>query len=147
MTIFRALILLSVFSISLLQAKLTLPREIFTMDQMEEVKTKAASSKKPISFVFADIDDPVGIGPEMAIDAMNILKVDTMVVYIDATKKSKSLPKVLKEALQSKEAGKFYPKVVIFDSELSKAIAYIPYDDKPADYKKSIQAAQRIIRG
>ncbi len=67
-------------------------------------------------------------------------------LYIESGDVSK-LPEPARAALRSSEAGKALPKTIVMNSDLTEAIAYVPYSRDDAAFQKSIREAERKMRG
>ena len=64
-------------------------------------------------------------------------------VYVDKSDATK-LPKQVKNALRSPEAGKYIPTIVVMSYDLKKVIAIVPYARGEA-YKKLLSEAKEKI--
>jgi len=109
------------------KAEFKMPKSVYRMSQIEEAKAEAVSKGKPVSFIYTHEKTTCGLCEASSLNAANELKRKTVVVYADADTESDQLPDAVQAALRTPEAGRFVPKIVIVDSEMTNVLAVVPY--------------------
>ena len=121
------------------------PGIVWNHDKLEEAQAQARSKNKPLAFIYTRRSSSCGLNKAASLDAYEYLKGTSVIVYADCDKARKVLPKAVTEALSSPAAGKYIPKVVIVDCEMSKVISTIPYTrDRSARKRAFREAAKKI---
>ena len=77
---------------------------------------------------------------------MDTFRKCSIVVYVNCKTESGALPEVVKEGLHSEDAGRFIPKTVVVDPEISEVIAVVPYARGDSERRKLYAQAFRKIR-
>jgi hypothetical protein len=106
-------------------AKFPLPDSVYTVSQLNEAKTKAKSSGKPLAFVGTDKASQCALTTAASEDIFEALKDQSVIVYVEQGDVD-NLPKIAGNALNSEEAGQHIPKTVVVSSDMGKVIDILP---------------------
>lgn len=68
-----------------------------------------------------------------------------IVIYAASPKDRESLPDVVREAVFSPDAGKYIPRTVVVNPDISEVIAIVPYAREESERKKLFADAFRKI--
>jgi hypothetical protein len=119
-------------------------KSVYRMDKLESAQAKAKSEGKPMTFLYTDENTTCGLCSGASVNLMDTLRKKTVVVYADSSLDWAKLPGVVQEALRKPEAGKYIPKTVILDSELTKVITIVPYA-RGSEQDKLLKHAKKEI--
>ncbi len=79
--------------------------------------------------------------------AIKALKQESAIVLVETKNNDWSLvPSLVQESMNSPQAGKYIPKTVVADAELSKVISVVPYNGNEKDRTKLFREAEKLIR-
>ncbi len=136
---FKSVIPAMVFLLSpaLSYGEFSLPDYVYTMDDLDAAKVDADTYQQPISFVYSNEYTDCGLATSATLDAFSELVKTTIVVYASSNKEDSdwdNIPTVVKRAIKSSKAGKYIPKTVIVDENMSRVVAIVPYVRSP--YKR-----------
>ncbi len=120
-----------------------LPGGVYRLNALKDAEEKAKKTNKPITFVYTDEDTTCPYCEEASLDAMKSLKLRTVVVYVHANKEWDLLPPVVKDAVNSPEAGKYIPITVIVDADMKKVNAIVPYAREKRTRSKLFREAMK----
>jgi hypothetical protein len=126
------------------RADFKMPKSVYRMSQIEEAKAEATSKGKAVSFIYTHEKTTCGLCEASSLNAANELKRKTVVVYADSDTESDKLPDAVQTALRTPEAGRFVPKIVIVDSELTNVLAVVPYA-RVDEQNQLLQKAQKKL--
>ena len=136
-------ILFLVVAVSSARAGFRVPAGVYRVESLKDAEARAKKTKRPITFVYTDAETTCPLCEDASLDAMKSLKLRTVVVYAHANTDWASLPGIVQDALNSSESGKYIPRTVIVDAEVTKVIAVIPYTREKRDRSKLFRAAMR----
>jgi len=136
-------ILFLVVAASIAHAGFRVPPGVYRIGSLKDAKTRAKKTKRPITFVYTDVETTCPLCVDASLDAMKSLKLRTVVVYAHASNDRDSLPGIVQDALKSSESGRYIPKTVIVDADIKRVIAVIPYAREKRDRSKLFRAAMR----
>jgi len=123
-----------------------LPDYVLSSKNMDEVKLTAKDKDTPVAFVYSDKKSKCQLAQDATTDLFHLLCGTCTVVYVPAKSKSrawKALPDTIKAAIYSKDAGPYFPIVVITDADVSGIYEIIPYI---GDAKKRENTVQTICK-
>jgi hypothetical protein len=109
------------------RAEFKMPKSVFRMNQLEEAKAAAQEKGCPITFISTHEKTSCGLCASASVCAAEELDKKTVVVYVDCDGEKPQLPKIVQDALRKPEAGRYVPKTVIVDPEITKVITIVPY--------------------
>lgn len=130
---FLLLVLLgSVFLSNICNAGLSLPGHVFQLEDIDEAQEEAKGWGQPIAIVYTDLDCGCSLAESATYDAFRELRSDMTLVYACSKNEWSKLPAIVKKALKTSESGKYIPKTVIVDAQITKVLAIVPYISDPA---------------
>lgn len=109
------------------QAAFKMPKSAYRMEALEEAKAEALEKRRPITFIYTTENTSCGLCAYSSKAAADTLRTKSVVVYANSDKDWAQLPGIVRAALSAPEAGRFIPKTVILDPEMTKVIATVPY--------------------
>ena len=124
-------------------AGFTLKSGVYRINELDAAKSDALSGRKAVAFLYSDENTFCTQCMSASLQAMETLAGSCVVVYVDKSDATK-LPKQVKNALRSPEAGKYIPTIVVMSYDLKKVIAIVPYARGEA-YKKLLSEAKEKI--
>ncbi len=124
-------------------AGFTLKSGVYRMNELDAAKSDALSGRKTIAFLYADENTFCTQCISASLQAMETLSGSCVVVYVNKSDATK-LPRQVKNALRSPEAGKYIPAIVVMSYDLKKVIAIVPFARGDA-YKKLLSEAKEKI--
>lgn len=150
MTCVKHLLIGAIFSMitaSPSYAGFSIPSHVYTVDQLEEAKETANATAKALAFVYTNKDTKCGLATSASLDAFKELQKETIIIYACSGNDQtwSQIPSLVKRAINSPQSGKYIPKTVIVDSEITKVIAIIPYTRDPNGRKQLFNEANNII--
>ena len=80
-------------------------------------------------------------------DAFRELKDDMTLVHASSAQGWERIPRVVRKALNSKEAGQYIPVTVVVNSSVTRVIAVIPYVRDPGERVSRLEKAIEDARG
>jgi hypothetical protein len=128
---------------SMVLAGFALKSGVYRMNQLDAAKSDALSGKKAVAFLYSDENTFCTQCRSASVQAMETLAGSCVVVYVDKYDAAK-LPKQVKSALRSPEAGKYIPAVVVMSYDLKKVLVIVPYTRGEA-YKGLLSKAKKKI--
>ncbi len=145
-----ALVLLWVYgcSVSIVVAAFKLPSSVFRIDQLGEAQDKAKSTNAPIVFLYTDEDTTCGLATAASLDALQEFKDDCVVVYAASGKGKESwakIPGIVRSAIKSSEAGRFIPKCIIVNPEVTRVISIVPYTRDSRERKELLRRVHSAV--
>jgi len=128
-------------------ADFKMPKKVYRLDELEKAQAEATSEKKAISFIITQEKTSCGICAARSLEAAKTLGRKTIVVYINSATELEKTPKLVFESLISPEAGKYIPKVVILNVDLTEvyAIVAIPEGSDNKEYVKVLKEALKEL--
>lgn len=121
------------FSLSLSSEAFDIPKHVYSIDQLQQAKDQAKADKKQIVFVFSDERTNCVASSKASIGMMQRFKKNSVVVYFGKEKWAKA-PQIVREAINSPEAGVIIPITVVVDTSITKVVSLIPYQQgNPSD--------------
>ena len=130
------LLLVSLCTISpanICSAGLSLPGYVFHLEDVVEAQEEAKGWDQPIAFVYTDLDCGCSLAESASYDAFRELRSDMTIVYACSKNEWSNLPAIVKKALKTSESGKYIPKTVIVDSQITRVLAIVPYIRDPVE--------------
>jgi hypothetical protein len=142
---FGILVLAGIFlTVSFTLAGFDIPQGVYRLGQLDEAREHAQMYDRPITFIYSDKSTSCGLAAAATREMFRQLGEHTTVVYVDTGKDWGDIPAQVKKALNSPEAGKFIPKAVIIDQNLSEIILIIPYAEKEERPRLFRQAKEKL---
>lgn len=126
------------------RADFQMPESVYRMDRLEEAKTAAKHNGSTITIIFTHEKTSCSLCKTASLKAAATLGVKTVVVYVNADNEWRKLPVAAQKALSSPEAGRFVPKAIIIDPEMTKVFSIVPYADGD-EYDRLLQAALKKL--
>ena len=122
------------------------PKSIHSADDLDKALADAKAKNKPVTILYSNKETTCGLCSSASTQIIKELKPKSVMLYVEASDLSK-LPEAARTAIRAEESGKFIPKTVIMNSDLTAPIAYVPYSSDDAAFQKSIREAERKMRG
>ncbi len=126
-------------------AGFNLPREVYTFSRLKRAQAEARQKNKALTILYTKTSSTCPLNKKASLDAVHQLKSETIIVYADSKKGRGKLPKIVAEALSSPKAGKYVPKVVVLDPDMTNVICIVPYARNENERKKLFQEAKKRI--
>ncbi|MBI5101370.1 MAG: hypothetical protein HZB33_06000 [Nitrospirae bacterium] len=106
-----------------------LPSYVYRIDQLGAAQGQAKTRKSPIAFLYTDEYTDCSLAIAASLDVLREFKDGIVIIYISSEDDDTwaRLPRIVRNALNSDEAGRFIPKTVVVNSEINKVISIIPY--------------------
>jgi hypothetical protein len=120
-------LLVLTLSASLASAAFDVPSHVYRIDQLQQAKEEARADDKQIVFLYSNEHTTCSLASGASISIMQRFKRNAVIVYICKEVWAK-VPRIVREAIKSPEAGKFIPKTVVVDSGIMEVISIIPYE-------------------
>jgi hypothetical protein len=144
----RFSILFALFALGITAiAEVKIPKSVYRADEFEKAKADAKAKGKPVSILYTSEKSTCPLCNNATLRAVKELNGKTVMVYFD-TKESgyEKMPPAVQQAMRASELGSYIPKLAVFDTEVTNAIAYVAYsnDDKVLD--KAYREAGKKIR-
>ncbi len=121
------LLLVLTFTASLASAAFNIPNHVYTIDQLRQAKEEARADDKQIVFLFSDEHTTCALCTRASINIMRRFERRAVIVYFGKKDWAKA-PRIVTEAINSPEAGKFIPKTIVVDSGITEVVSIIPYE-------------------
>jgi hypothetical protein len=121
-------------------AGLKLPSKVYEGADMEKAKTEAASKGKPLSILYTDKDSTCPLCNNAAATMIKELGSKTVMVYVSEINE---LPANVRTSLT---AGKYIPKIAVFDDKLETALGTVTYESVKEDSRKAFREVERAIK-
>jgi hypothetical protein len=126
-------LLVLTFSVSLPSAAFDIPKHVYRIDQLQQAKDKATADKKQIVFLFSDESTTCLASSKASIGIIQRFKNNSVIVYFGKENWAKA-PQIVREAINSPEAGVIIPITVVVDTSIKKVVSVIPYQQgNPSD--------------
>jgi hypothetical protein len=93
----------------------------------EEAQEEAQADDKQIVFLYSDEHTKCSLASGASIRIIQRFKRSAVIVYICKDGWAK-VPRIVREAIKSPEAGKFIPKTIVVDSGITEVVSIIPYE-------------------
>jgi hypothetical protein len=100
-------------------AGFALKKGVFRIDQLDLAKSDALSRRRAMAFLYSDENTFCIQCSRESVQAMETLADSCIMVYV-AKSDANKLPVQVKNALRSREAGKYIPAIVIMTFDLKK---------------------------
>ncbi len=126
------------------RADFRMPENVYRMDRVEEAKTAAKLNGRAITIIFTREKTSCSLCKTASLKAAATLGVKSVVVYANADNEWSKLPAAAQNALNSPEAGRFVPKVIIIDPEMTRVFAIVPYADSE-EYDRLLRDALKKL--
>jgi hypothetical protein len=120
-------LLIQAFSTSLASAAFNIPSHVYRIDQLQQAKEVAQAEDKQIVFLYSDEHTKCSLASGASIRIMQRFKRSSVIVYFCKDGWAK-VPRIVREAIKSSEAGKFIPKTIVIDSGITEVVSIIPYE-------------------
>ncbi len=115
------------FITSSASAAFIIPSYVYRIDQLQQAREEAQADNKQIVFLYSNKDTDCSLATRASINIMQRFKGSAVVVYICKDEWAK-IPRIVREAIKSMEAGKYIPKTVVVDQDIAEVISIIPYE-------------------
>jgi hypothetical protein len=125
-SIILKVLLVLTFSASLASAAFDIPGYVYGIDQLQQAKEEAKADDRQIVFLFSNKDTDCPLASRASISIIQRFKDSAVIVYICKEGWAK-VPRIVREAIKSPEAGKFIPKTVVVNSGITDVVSIIPY--------------------
>jgi len=119
-------LLVLMFSVSLALAAFDIPGHVYRIDQLQQAKDEAKADDKQIVFLYSNEGTDCSLASKASISIMERFRHSAVIVYIGKERWAK-VPRIVREAIKSTEAGRFIPKTVIVNSGITEVVSIIPY--------------------
>jgi hypothetical protein len=126
------------------RAGFELPTAVYRMDRLPRALAEARAKEKPLAFVQSDEGTTCPKCRAATLEAFQLLVDQCVVVYIGPGEGAQ-LPALVTAGLRSPEAGRFIPRAVVVDPQLSRIIAVIPYAGLPKRVEILAEAQTLIL--
>jgi hypothetical protein len=122
-------IILSVLtsSASFTSAAFDIPSYVYTIDQLQQAKEDAKAGDKQIVFLYSNKDTTCALASRASTNIIQRFKDSAVIVYFCKDGWAK-VPRIVREAINSPEAGRFIPTTVVVDSGMTEVVSIIPYE-------------------
>ena len=120
-------LLVLMFSVSLASAAFDIPHQVYRIDQSQQAMEQARNDNKQIVFFYSNKDTNCPLASRASISIMQRSKYNAVIVYVGREGWAKA-PRIVREAINSPEAGRFIPKTIVVDSGITKVLSIIPYE-------------------
>jgi hypothetical protein len=120
-------LLVLTFSALLASAGFDIPSHVYRIDQLQQAKEEAKVDNKQMVFLYSNENTDCPLASRTSISIMQRFKHSAVIVYICREVWAK-VPRIVGEAINSREAGKFIPITVVVDSGITKVVSIIPYE-------------------
>ena len=127
-------------------ADFEVPKSIHSASELDQALAEARAKKKPVTIILSDKATTCGLCSSASTQIIKEFKPKSVMLYVESGEVSK-LPEAARTALHAADSGTFIPKTVVMNSDLTAAIAYVPYAREGAVFQKSIRDAERKMRG
>lgn len=122
-----------------------IPKSVFTIDQLEEAKSEALESEKPLVFLYSDEKSTWGPCNAASLASIKSFKSVGVIVYVNYKTQSAKLPKAASKLNSTPEAGRTVPKLFITSADATTPIKVIPYKSLSSDASKSARAFKKEL--
>jgi hypothetical protein len=136
------------FILSATYAEFTLPYYVYRIDELEQAQEEARVSDSVIAFVYTNENTNCGLATAASLDVIQGLRDDSVIVYATSKRDADAwakIPKIVRRAINSPQAGKYIPITVIVDSEIERLICIVPYSRDANNRKNLLREARDII--
>jgi len=120
-------LLVPTFSASLAPAAFDIPSHVYRIDQLQQAKDEAKADNKQIVFLYSKEDTDCPLASKASIGIIQRFEQSSVIVYI-CKEMWANIPRIVRGAINSPEAGKFIPIAVVVDSAITKVVSIIPYE-------------------
>ena len=124
--ILTSLIVMALIASSALAA-FDIPSYVYRIDQLQQAIEKAKAENKQIVFLYSNANTDCPLASRASIKIMERFKSSAVIVYAGREDWEK-IPRIVKHAINSPEAGKYIPKTIVVDFDITSIVAIIPYE-------------------
>lgn len=129
------------FAAAGLCAEIRFPSTAFEQTEISAAQQKAASTGRPIAFVYTNKETTCGLCIGATEKIIEAFRSSAVIVYVKGTD---TLPENIRAVFASK--GKYIPKVALFDAKLETSYGLVTYEEIKADAEKSLREIKRAAR-
>ena len=104
-----------------------IPNSVYRIDQLEQAKKEAMSYNKQIVFLYSDENTTCPLASRASTSIIERFKQSAVIVYFNKEDWPK-VPRIVKEAIKSPASGKFIPKTIVVNAEMTGVVSIIPYE-------------------
>ncbi len=122
------------------------PRGSFELADLQKAKASALTEKKDIAFIYTDKTTSCGLCQGAVAAYIGAVKSKTVIIYVNSEAKPSPLPQLPELVSQALKSGKFIPKIVVTDSNVSKVTASLTYEAYKEDNRKSIRGLRKALK-
>jgi hypothetical protein len=126
-SIFLIALLVLEFSASMALAAFDVPDYVYQIDQLQQARQEAKADGKQIVFLYSNQNTDCPLASKASINIIQRFKDSAVIVYICREGWAR-VPRIVREAINSPEAGRFIPKTVVVDSSMKEVVSIIPYE-------------------
>ncbi len=119
--------LVATFTASLASAAFRIPGHVYRIDQLQQAKEEAQADDKQIVFLYSNENTTCSLCTRASINIMQRFERRAVIVYFGKEGWAK-VPRIVRDAITSPEAGKFIPKTVVVDPGITEVVSIIPYE-------------------
>ena len=121
----KIIVLFVVLGVGALQglAGFKISKTIYRMNDLQKAKAEASSKGKPITFVYTTTNSSCRLCANASLNAIDRLKTKTVVVYVNYDTDRHLVPKIVRDAVRTPQAGSLAPKTIIVDPGITKVIS------------------------
>lgn len=123
----------------------TIPPYVYRVEELEAAMNKAKASREPIAFLYTNENTSCGLATAASLDVIGEFKDGMVIVYVSSANEDNDwarVPRIVKNALISSEAGRFIPKTVVVNPEVTRVISIIPYTKNAEKRKELLRGAK-----
>jgi hypothetical protein len=123
-SIILMVLLVLTLSASLASATIDIPSHIYRIDQLQQAKEEAQADDKQIVFLYSDEDTKCSLASGASIRIMQRFKRSAVIVYFCKDGWAK-VPRIVREAIKSREAGKFSSPKLLWSIPISRKLSLL----------------------
>ena len=137
----KSIILFYMMCMSVTYGAIELPKGSFQITELEEAKKEAKEKKRPIAFVYTNVNTSCGLCKRATYLMFKEFKRKAIFVYV---KDRNNCPENVKNTLKSK--GKYIPKLAVYNHDLSRDLGLVIYEDIKAQGDDAFKPLVKVIR-
>jgi hypothetical protein len=115
------------FSASFAFCAFDIPNYVYGIDQLHQAKEEAKAGDKQIVFLYSNKNTNCPRTARASIGIMQSFMNSSVILYISKEDWTR-VPRIVRDAIKSPEAGRFIPKTVVLNSGMTEVISIIPYE-------------------
>ncbi|MBU0992145.1 MAG: hypothetical protein KJ737_06590 [Proteobacteria bacterium] len=119
-------VLILIFSVSFAIASFEIPAYVYTIDQLNVAQEKARIYDSQIVFLYSNKDTKCPLATNASKNILGQFRDNAVIVYICSEDWAK-VPQIVRKAIKSPQAGRFIPKTIVVNSDITQVVSIIPY--------------------